>query len=158
VALGHTILTIAYHVPTEQTNYQDLGPTYFDQLDQQRTQGSPTRNELDRDLSYAPGAQRCCHGAGLARGYICERPTRSAIAARLSSPTNHWNGRWLDPQDGNGVCDLDLGAFEAGDHENIWRVRATRSFGIRHILRAWHSLAHTGSPLLFVGLLVVQGQ
>jgi transposase len=36
VALGHTILTIAYHVLTEQTDYQDLGPTYFDQRDQQR--------------------------------------------------------------------------------------------------------------------------
>jgi transposase len=33
VAFGHTILTIVYHVLTEQTNYQDLGPTYFDQRD-----------------------------------------------------------------------------------------------------------------------------
>jgi hypothetical protein len=36
VALGHTILTIAYHVLTEDTDYQDLGPTYFDRRDQQR--------------------------------------------------------------------------------------------------------------------------
>ncbi len=36
VALGHTILTIAYHVLTEETTYHDLGPLYFDQRDQQR--------------------------------------------------------------------------------------------------------------------------
>jgi transposase len=36
VALGHTILTIAYHLLTEQTDYRDLGPLYFDQRDQQR--------------------------------------------------------------------------------------------------------------------------
>ncbi len=36
VALGHTILTIAYHLLTEQTDYRDLGPLYFDQRNQQR--------------------------------------------------------------------------------------------------------------------------
>jgi len=36
VALGHTLLTIAYHVLTEETTYRDLGPLYFDQRDQQR--------------------------------------------------------------------------------------------------------------------------
>jgi transposase len=36
VALGHTILTIAYHLLSNETDYQDLGPTYFDQRDQQR--------------------------------------------------------------------------------------------------------------------------
>ena len=51
VALGHTILTIAYHLLTEQTTYQDLGPTYFDHRDQQRvTQRLVARLEA---LGYA---------------------------------------------------------------------------------------------------------
>jgi transposase len=36
VALGHTILNIVYHLLTNAIEYQDLGPTYFDQQDQQR--------------------------------------------------------------------------------------------------------------------------
>lgn len=35
-AVAHTILTIAYHMHTRQTDYADLGPTYFDQRDHQR--------------------------------------------------------------------------------------------------------------------------
>jgi transposase len=34
VAVGHTILVIAYHLLTEQTEYRDLGPLHFDQRDQ----------------------------------------------------------------------------------------------------------------------------
>ena len=33
VAVGHTILVIAYHLLTEGTAYQDLGPQYFDERD-----------------------------------------------------------------------------------------------------------------------------
>jgi hypothetical protein len=36
VALGHTILNISYYLLANKTDYQDLGPTYFDQRDQQR--------------------------------------------------------------------------------------------------------------------------
>jgi transposase len=36
VAVGHTILVIAYHLLTEQTEYRDLGPLHFDQRDQPR--------------------------------------------------------------------------------------------------------------------------
>ena len=35
VAVGHTILVIAYHVLTRQQPYQELGPNYFDELDRQ---------------------------------------------------------------------------------------------------------------------------
>lgn len=33
VAVGHTILVIVYHLIKEETAYQDLGPTYFDERD-----------------------------------------------------------------------------------------------------------------------------
>jgi transposase len=36
VAVGHTILVIAYHLLTEQTEYRDLGPLHFDQRDEPR--------------------------------------------------------------------------------------------------------------------------
>ena len=35
VAVGHTILVIAYHLLTQETDYRDLGPDYFDGLDQE---------------------------------------------------------------------------------------------------------------------------
>jgi transposase len=34
VAVGHTMLVIAYYLLTRQTDYADLGPTYFDQRDE----------------------------------------------------------------------------------------------------------------------------
>src|SRR5262249_6836084 len=36
VAVGHTILVIAYHLLTEQADYCELGSLYFDQRDQER--------------------------------------------------------------------------------------------------------------------------
>src|SRR6266542_3753784 len=36
VAVGHTILVIAYRLLTDQTEYRDLGSLYFDQRDEQR--------------------------------------------------------------------------------------------------------------------------
>jgi transposase len=38
VAVGHTILVIVYHLLTEGTVYQDLGPQYFDERDRQRVE------------------------------------------------------------------------------------------------------------------------
>lgn len=38
VAVGHTILTIVYHVLTEGTSYQDLGPQFVDERDRQRVE------------------------------------------------------------------------------------------------------------------------
>ena len=38
VALGHTILIIAYHVLTRRQPYQDLGANYFDERNQQVVQ------------------------------------------------------------------------------------------------------------------------
>ena len=35
VAIGHSILTMAYHVLADQVDYAELGPYYFDQRDQQ---------------------------------------------------------------------------------------------------------------------------
>ena len=37
VALGHTILTMAYHMLSRQCGYRELGGDYFDRLDEQRT-------------------------------------------------------------------------------------------------------------------------
>ena len=38
VAVGHTILTIVYHLLTAGTVYQELGPQYFDERDRQRVE------------------------------------------------------------------------------------------------------------------------
>ena len=38
VAVGHSILVIAYHLLQRGTDYQDLGPNYFDERDRQATE------------------------------------------------------------------------------------------------------------------------
>ena len=38
VAVGHTILTIVYHLLTRGTTYKDLGVTYFDERDRARVE------------------------------------------------------------------------------------------------------------------------
>jgi transposase len=38
VALGHSILVMAYHILTRRVPYRELGPLYFDSLDRQRVQ------------------------------------------------------------------------------------------------------------------------
>ena len=38
VAVGHTILTVVYHLLSRHTSYQDLGANYFDERDRQATQ------------------------------------------------------------------------------------------------------------------------
>jgi len=44
LAVAHSILIIAYHLLTENTEYRDLGPIFFDQRDEQRV----TRRLVDR--------------------------------------------------------------------------------------------------------------
>jgi hypothetical protein len=65
---------------------------------------------------------------------------RSEAVRTASSSSNKLSCRWPRP------------AYTS------WRKAASTATasGCRHILRAWHSSAHTGSPLLFLGLLVVQ--
>lgn len=36
VAVSHSVLTIIYHMLRDQTDYHDLGPTYFETLDKER--------------------------------------------------------------------------------------------------------------------------
>lgn len=50
VAVGHTILVIAFHLLRDGTTYRDLGPTYFDQLDRQQVERRLVRRL--RDLGY----------------------------------------------------------------------------------------------------------
>ena len=38
VAVGHTILVIAYHLLRDDTTYRDLGPTYFDERDRRHVE------------------------------------------------------------------------------------------------------------------------
>jgi len=44
LAVAHSILIIAYHLLTENTEYRDLGPIFCDQRDEQRV----TRRLVDR--------------------------------------------------------------------------------------------------------------
>jgi transposase len=56
VAVGHTMLVIAYYLLTRQTDYADLGPTYFDHRDEQHvTQRLVNRLEA---LGYTVQLQR----------------------------------------------------------------------------------------------------
>jgi transposase len=56
VAVGHSILVIAYHLLTEQTDYRELGALYFDQRDEQRV----TRRLVNRlqALGYTVSLER----------------------------------------------------------------------------------------------------
>ena len=38
VALGHTVLVIAYHILTRRQPYRDMGATYFDKLERHRVE------------------------------------------------------------------------------------------------------------------------
>jgi transposase len=50
VAIAHKILVAVYHVLATGSDYQDLGPTYLDRIDQRRTANQLTRRL--RDLGY----------------------------------------------------------------------------------------------------------
>jgi transposase len=50
VAVGHTILVIAFHLLRDGTTYRDLGSTYFDQLDRQHVERRLVHRL--RDLGY----------------------------------------------------------------------------------------------------------
>jgi transposase len=56
VAVGHTILIIAYHLLADSTDYQDLGPHYFDDRDEQHV----TRRLVNRleALGYSVQLER----------------------------------------------------------------------------------------------------
>jgi transposase len=55
VALGHSILVMAYHILTRRVPYRELGPLYFDNLDRQRVQQRLVQR-LER-LGYAVNLQ-----------------------------------------------------------------------------------------------------
>jgi transposase len=55
VALGHSILVMAYHLLTRRVPYRELGPLYFDNLDRQRVQQRLVQR-LER-LGYAVNLQ-----------------------------------------------------------------------------------------------------
>ena len=50
VAIAHKILVAAYHILATGSDYQDLGPSYLDQIDQRRTANQLTRRL--RDMGY----------------------------------------------------------------------------------------------------------
>ena len=50
MAVGHTILVIAFHLLRDGTTYRDLGSTYFDQLDRQHVERRLVHRL--RDLGY----------------------------------------------------------------------------------------------------------
>jgi transposase len=50
VAVGHTILVIAFHLLRDGATYRDLGPTYFDRLDRQHVERRLVHRL--RDLGY----------------------------------------------------------------------------------------------------------
>jgi transposase len=57
IAVGHTILVIAYHIITRQQPYQELGPNYFDERNQQRLERQLVRR-LER-LGYLVDLKPC---------------------------------------------------------------------------------------------------
>ncbi|MDP9310802.1 MAG: IS110 family transposase [Chloroflexota bacterium] len=56
VAVGHTILVIIYHLLTEETEYKDLGPQYFDEHDRAATERRLVRRleQLGYTVSLEP--------------------------------------------------------------------------------------------------------
>jgi hypothetical protein len=56
IAVAHTILTIAYHLLSDGTDYTDLGPHYFDARDEQHV----TRRLVNRleALGYSVQLER----------------------------------------------------------------------------------------------------
>jgi hypothetical protein len=50
VAIAHRILVTTYHMLATGSDYQDLGPTYLDRIDQRRTANQLTRRL--RNLGY----------------------------------------------------------------------------------------------------------
>jgi len=56
VAVGHTILTISYHLLTRHTTYQDLGPNYFDERDREGVKRRAVRRleQLGYQVALSP--------------------------------------------------------------------------------------------------------
>jgi hypothetical protein len=62
VAVGHSILVIAYHLLTEDSTYQDLGVHDFDQRQQQAVERRLVRRLADPGYKVTlepPAAERC---------------------------------------------------------------------------------------------------
>ena len=59
VAVGHSILVIAYHVLTRHEPYCDLGPNYFDEQDRQRVEDRLVRRlkRLGYEVELKPMTQ-----------------------------------------------------------------------------------------------------
>ena len=59
IAVGHTILTIVYHLLSRHTSYQDLGVNYFDERDRQATQNRYVKGlqRLGFEVTLQPTAQ-----------------------------------------------------------------------------------------------------
>jgi transposase len=60
IAVGHTILVIAYHIITRQEPYHELGPNYFDERDQQRVERQLVRRleRLGYQVDLKPRAEQ----------------------------------------------------------------------------------------------------
>jgi transposase len=56
VAVGHTILTISYHLLTHHTTYQDLGPNYYDERDREGVKRRAVRRleQLGYQVALSP--------------------------------------------------------------------------------------------------------
>lgn len=59
ISVGHTILTIVYHVLSRHTFYQDLGANYFDERDRQASQNRYVKGlqRLGFEVTLQPTAQ-----------------------------------------------------------------------------------------------------
>lgn len=55
VAVGHSILVIAYYLLRRKIDYQDLGPNYFDERDRERVKRRLVRRL--EDLGYRVTAE-----------------------------------------------------------------------------------------------------
>ena len=58
VAVGHSILRIAYYLLHEERDYTDLGPDYFDQRDKERTKQRLVQRltQLGFEVTVSPAA------------------------------------------------------------------------------------------------------
>jgi transposase len=56
VAVGHTILTMSYHLLTRHTSYQELGPNYYDERDREGVKRRAVRRveQLGYQVSLSP--------------------------------------------------------------------------------------------------------
>jgi len=60
VALAHTLLIIVYHLLAQEEKYQDLGGTYFDELDREKKEQRLVRQleKLGFEVSLTPAVSQ----------------------------------------------------------------------------------------------------